>query len=129
MTSPRHAYEQSERAVDVRLVIDTIPTLAWASRPDGSVEFFNQRLLDYTGLSAEQALDWGWKVAIHPDDLPHILDVFQEAVNLVRPFEVEGRFRRADGVYRWFLFRGHPLCDQSGKVLKWCGTNTDLEDR
>jgi PAS domain S-box-containing protein len=114
---------------DIRLAVDTIPTLAWSTGPDGSADFFNQRWLEYTGLTLEDALDWGWKNAIHSDDLPRILEVFQEALNLAQSFEVEGRFRRFDGEYRWFLFRGNPLCDESGKVIKWYGTNTDLEDR
>src|SRR6059058_4220870 len=57
----------------LRLTIDTIPVLAWCTRPDGSTEFLNQRWLDYTGLAIEQARGWGWKVAIHPDDLPNYL--------------------------------------------------------
>ena len=103
--------------------------MAWSAGPDGSAEFFNQRWLDYTGLSAEQALGSGWQVAIHPDDLPRILETFREALNSAKPYEVEGRFRRFDGEFRWFLFRGSPLRDRSGKVAKWYGTNTDLEER
>jgi PAS domain S-box-containing protein len=110
-------------------IVDTIPTLAWAARPDGSAEFFNQRWLDYTGLSAKQALNSGWKVAIHPDDLPRMLETFREALKSGKPYEVEGRFRRFDGEFRSFLVRGSPLRDRSGKVAKWYGTNTDLEDR
>src|SRR6202158_2162641 len=125
----QHGFEESGDVQDIRLVVDTIPTLAWSARPDGSAEFFNQRWLDYTGLSAEQALGSGWQVAIHPDDLPRILETFQEALNSVKPYEVEGRFRRFDGEFRWFLFRGSPLRDRSGKVAKWYGTNTDLEER
>src|SRR5258707_13799085 len=125
MTSVGHASEQAVPLPDVRLVVDTIPTLAWSARPDGSADFFNQRWLDYTGLSAKQALDWGWKVAIHPDDLPRILETFREALNSVKPFEVEGRFRRFDGEFRWFLFRASALRDRLGKVAKWYGTNTD----
>src|ERR1700682_5110641 len=125
----RHGFEEPGDVQDIRLVVDTIPTLAWSARPDGSAEFFNQRWLDYTGLSAEQALGSGWQVAIHPDDLPRILETFQEALNSVKPYEVEGRFRRFDGEFRWFLFRGSPLRDRSGKVAKWYGTNTDLEER
>ncbi|HEV2728424.1 MAG TPA: sigma 54-interacting transcriptional regulator, partial [Terriglobales bacterium] len=105
------------------------PTLAWSAGSDGSADFFNQRWLDYTGLSAEQALGSGWQVAIHPNDLPRILETFREALNSVKPYEVEGRFRRFDGEFRWFLFRGSPLRDRSGKVAKWYGTNTDLEER
>jgi PAS domain S-box-containing protein len=91
--------------------------------------FVNQRWLDYTGLSAKQALGSGWQVAMHPDDLPRILETLREALNSAKPFEVEGRFRRFDGEFRWFLFRGSPLRDRSGKVAKWYGTNTDHEER
>ena len=77
-------------------------------------QLLNQRWLDYTGLSAKQALGWGWEVAIHPDDLPRILETLREAVNSGKPFEVEGRFRRFDGEFRWFLFRGSPLHERSG---------------
>src|SRR5437588_10386565 len=126
--SLRHGFEEPG-VQDIRLVVDTIPTLAWSAGPDGSADFFNQRWLDYTGLSAKQALGSGWQVSIHPDDLPRILETFREALNSVKPYEVEGRFRRFDGEFRWFLFRGSPLRDQSGKVTKWYGTNTDLEER
>ncbi len=129
MASLPHGFEEPGDVQDIRLVVDTIPTLAWSAAPDGSAEFFNQRWLDYTGLSAEQALGSGWQVAIHPEDLPRILEIFREALNSVKPFEVEGRFRRFDGEFRWFLFRGSPLRDRSGKVAKWYGTNTDLEER
>src|ERR1700730_3085969 len=129
MASLRHDFEGPGDVQDIRLVVDTIPTLAWSKRPDGSAEFHNQRWLDYTGLSAEQALGSGWEVAIHPDDLPRILETLREALHSEQPYEVEGRFRRFDGDFRWFLFRGSPLRDRSGKVAKWYGTNTDLEER
>src|SRR6266581_2871646 len=129
MASLPHDFEESGDVQDIRLVVDTIPTLAWSAGPDGSADFVNQRWLDYTGLSAKQALGWGWQVAIHPDDLPRILETFREALNSVKAFEVEGRFRRFDGEFRWFLFRGSPLRDRSGKVAKWYGTNTDHEER
>jgi len=104
-------------------------TQAWSARSDASIEFVNQPWLDYTGLSAEQAMDWGWKVAIHPDDLPGILEVFQAPMTSRQQFEVEGRLRRRDDEFRWFLFRGSSLRDQSGKVVKWLGTNTHIQDR
>jgi PAS domain S-box-containing protein len=129
MASLPHGFEEPGDVQDIRLIVDTIPTLAWSAGSDGSADFFNQRWLDYTGLSAEQALGWGWEVAIHPDDLPRILETFREALNSVKPFEAEGRFRRFDGEFRWFLFRASPLRDRSGKVAKWYGTNTDLEER
>jgi PAS domain S-box-containing protein len=129
MSTLRHGFEEPGDVQDIRLVVDTIPTLAWSAGPDGSADFFNQRWLDYTGLSAERALGSGWQVAIHPEDLPRILETLREALNSVKPFEVEGRFRRSDGEFRWFLFRGSPLRDRSGEVAKWYVTNTDLEER
>src|SRR5438445_10109648 len=129
MASLPHGFEEPGDVQDIRLVVDTIPTLAGSAGSDGSADFFNQRWLDYTGLSAEQVLGSGWQVAIHPDDLPRILETFREALNSAKPYELEGRFRRFDGEFRWFLFRGSPLRDQSGKVAKWYGTNTDLEER
>jgi formate hydrogenlyase transcriptional activator len=129
MPSAEHTSKEARQGQDIRLVVDTIPTLAWSARSDGSADFFNQRWLDYTGLSAEQALNWGWQVAIHPDDLARMLEIFQEAVDNATPFEVEGRLRRNDGEFRWFLFRGSPLLDATGRVVKWYGTNTDLEER
>ena len=77
MASLRHDFEEPGDVQDIRLVVDTIPTLAWSARPAGSADFFNQRWLDYTGLSAKQALDSAWEVAIHPDDLPQILETFR----------------------------------------------------
>src|SRR6266536_3469745 len=113
----------------LRLTIDTIPVLAWCNGPDGSNEFLNQRWLDYTGLTIEEARGWGWKAAIHPDDLPHLLDVWQGLLVSGKPGELEARLQRADGVYRWFLFRVEPLRDGQGTIVKWYGTNTDIDDR
>src|SRR5216684_8541206 len=112
-----------------RAFIDSIPSLAWSASPDGSAQSFNRRWLDYTGLTAEVAVGWGWMVAVHAGDLPKLLEVFRNALDTGRPFDVVGRLRRVDGEYRRFLFRGDPVLDESGKVVKWYGTNIDLEDR
>src|ERR1700732_475555 len=113
----------------LRLTIDTIPVLAWCTRPDGWNEFLNQRWLDYTGLTIEEARGWGWKVAIHPDDLPRVLDVWQGLLVSGKSGELETRLRRADGVYRCFLFRVEPLRNPQGTIVKWYGINTDIDDR
>jgi PAS domain-containing protein len=83
MAAAGHSSRQREKAEDARLMVDTIPGLVWSTRPDGSAEFFNQHWLEYTGLSAEQALEWGRKVAIHPDDrisLPFLFELLRMAV-------------------------------------------------
>src|ERR1700737_3347785 len=113
----------------LRLTIDTIPTFAWCTGPCGSNEFLNQRWLDYTGLSIEAARDWGWKAAIYPEDLPRLLDVWHKLLDSGEPGELEARLRRFDGVYRWFLFRAEPLFDETGNIVKWYSTNTDIDDR
>jgi formate hydrogenlyase transcriptional activator len=121
--------KQAREAEDFRLVVDAIPTLAWSARSDGSADFFNKRWLEYTGLSAGEARDWGWTVALHPDDVNGLVDCWRSLLTSAEPGEIEARLRRFDGVYRWFLFRATPSFDNAGRVVKWFGTNTDIEDR
>jgi PAS domain S-box-containing protein len=113
----------------LRASIDSIPALAWSAHSDGSAEFFNQRWLDYTGLSLEQASGWHWTVTLHADDLNRVVDYWRSVLASGEPGEIEGRLRRFDGVYRWFLFRATPSFDNDGRLVKWFGTNTDIEDR
>jgi PAS domain S-box-containing protein len=117
------------REHNLDLIINTIPALVWSSRPDGSAEFFNQHYLDYVGLSAEEAKDWGWTGAVHPDDLNGLAGAWQSIMATGKHGEAEARLRRFDGEYRWFLFRANPLRDDSGNIVKWFGINTDIEDR
>jgi PAS domain S-box-containing protein len=121
------ALRASERSL--KLIIDTIPALAWSARPDGSAEFFNQHYLDFIGLAAEQAGNWGWTAAVHPDDLNHVATTWQRIMGSELPGETEARLRRHDGEYRWFLFRANPLRDEKGNIVNWYGINTDIEDR
>ena len=112
-----------------REMIDMMPALAWSSGPDGAAEFINRAWLEYTGLGADEALGTGWTCALHPDDVGTIAAYWQSALAAGEPAEIEGRLRRFDGEYRWFLFRAKPLRDQAGRVTKWFGTNTDIDDR
>ncbi|TIW10926.1 MAG: PAS domain S-box protein, partial [Mesorhizobium sp.] len=114
---------------DLYHIINTIPVLAWCNLPDGSNEFLNKPWHDYTGLPPEKAHGWGWQVTIHPDDLPKLLDKWRQLLATGEPGEIEARLRRFDGEYRWFLFRVNPLRDQSGSIVKWYGTNTDIDGR
>jgi PAS domain S-box-containing protein len=112
----------------LRTIIDTIPCLAWSAGPDGAAEFFNHRWLEFTGLSAEQARGWNWSVALHPEDLNRLIGYWKSILAKGDPGEIEARLRRYDGEYRWFLFRASPLREETGKVIQWYGTNTDIED-
>ena len=121
--------ESRESEARLRKIIDTIPALAWCNLSDGSNEFVNQRWSDYTGLSQEEVKRVGCKVAIHPEDLPKWLDQWRALLASGKGGEIEARLRRHDGAYRWFLIRVEPLQEESGEILRWYGTNTDIEDR
>ena len=111
------------------LVIDSIP--AWASviLPDGAVKFVNRWGLEYTGLRFEDMLGSGWKIAVHPDDRAAFVRARRKARVTGEPFEIEARFRRADGAYRWFLTRVAPQRDEGGRSIRWYGMSADIEDR
>src|SRR6266403_96914 len=129
MSLTRALDELKTSAGRLRTIIDTIPTIAWCSLPDGSGEFWNQRWHDYTGLSPEAARGWGWQSAIHPEDLEGIRETWRQLIAAGQPAKIEGRLRRFDGVYRSFLFRFCPLRDETGNIVNWYGTNTDVEVR
>src|SRR5580658_10378328 len=111
----------------LRQVIDTIPALAWCILPAGPPEFLNKRWHEYTGLSPEESQGWGYQAAFHPDDIPRLMETWRELVVSGEPGEIEVRLRRHDGVYRWFLSRHEPFRDESGKIIRWYGTSTDIE--
>jgi PAS domain S-box-containing protein len=119
--------QRSER--ELQEVIETIPVMAWSAAADGAAEFFNRRWLDYAGLSADQVQGSGWTSAVHPDDLNRLADYWRGVLASGQSGEIEARLRRFDGVYRWFLFRATPARDNSGRIVKWYGTNTDIEER
>src|SRR6266436_7396767 len=125
ITRKRHAPLQD----DLRRVVDSLPGLVWTSLPDGHVDFLNQTWCDYTGLSIEKACGWGLNAAIYPEDLPALLDYWRSILASGEPGEMEARMRRFDGKHRWFLFKAGPSRDASGKVVRWYGTNTDIEER
>jgi PAS domain S-box-containing protein len=114
----------------LRDVVETIPTFAWTALPDGAVDFVNHHWVEYTGLSTEKTMGSGWEAAVHPADLPRYVERRHASLAFGEPFEHEVRFRRtADGEYRWFLSRVVPLRDSGGKIVKWYGISTDIEDR
>src|SRR5579863_6711437 len=119
--------QRTER--ELREVIETIPCLAWTATADGNAEFFNRRWLEYAGLTMDQAQGSGWTTALHPSDFNGLVDYWQRILASRQPGEFEARLRRFDGEYRWFLFRATPRLDENGRVVKWYGTNIDIEER
>jgi PAS domain S-box-containing protein len=113
----------------LRRVIDTIPTLSWCNLPDGPNEFLSKGWHDYTGVSPEEAHGWGWQVTFHPEDLPALMEKWKGLLLSGEPGEIEARIRRHDGIYRWFLIRVAPFRDESGAILRWYGTATDIDER
>ena len=124
---------------ELATTIETIPALVLSFLPDGTVDFVSQRWLDYVGLSREEmfptrkplspALGGAWQSTNHPDDLDRALNTWQAALATGEPLELETRYRRADGQYRWFLVRSVPLRDEIGTIVKWYATFTDIDDR
>jgi PAS domain S-box-containing protein len=133
----RKEIAERERAEDavrrseehLRLVIDTVPAMLHSARPDGYLDFFNKRWLEYLGVSLDDLLGWRWTSVIHPDDLAQLVDKWQTSLASGRPFETEARLRRADGEYRLTLHRKVPLRDEAGNIVKWYGSVIDIEDR
>lgn len=113
-----------------RALAEAIPHMVWTNGPDGSVEYVNQRWVDFTGMSFEETQNGGWGKAIHPDDAPGTFARWAQASAARTPFEVEYRIKHgSDGVYRWHLARNLPVLDDAGNVVKWFGTATDINDQ
>src|SRR5258708_34190501 len=110
------------------MVFNTIRTTIWSVRPDGVVDFVNQRYLEYTGLSFEDAIAEPTRT-MNPEGLPDVMEKWSAAMAAGQGYEGEMRLRRADGEYRWFLVRTVPLRDEQGNIVKWYGASTDIEDR
>ena len=126
----RASFQEIEGLRDqLKLVIDTIPALTGVTLPSGSVEVVNRGWLDYTGIRLEDARGSGWTRALHPDDRELFVSKGLTARETRKPFELELRLRRADGVYRWFLMRVAPLRNEQGEVVRWYGVSIDIEDR
>jgi PAS domain S-box-containing protein len=120
------AARQSEERF--RVLAETIPGIVWIASPSGSVEWMNQRWSAYTGQKPDEALGWGWQSAMHPDDSASA-DVLWDEVQITgKVYEHEERIRSHDGEYRWFLARGLPVRDAEGKIVRWFGANTDIND-
>lgn len=114
--------------MEFRTLTEAMPQIVWATRPDGWNIYFNQQWMDYTGMTLEESYGHGWNIPVHPDDKQRAWDAWQRATQNDEPYSLECRLRRADGVYRWWLTHATPLRDERGKILKWLGTCTDIQE-
>jgi PAS domain S-box-containing protein len=113
-----------------RFLGDSIPQQVWTARPDGSLDYVNERVLAYFGRTFEQMIGWGWSELVHPDDLPECVRRWSESLRTGALYEYEFRLRRAaDSTYRWHLTRALPMRGENGEIVQWFGTNTDIEER
>jgi PAS domain S-box-containing protein len=112
-----------------RLIIDTAPTLIHTGRPDGFLDFFNKRWLEYLGVGLKEVQGWHWTHVIHPDDVDKLVAEWRASLTSGVPLEVEARVRGADGQYRWFLHRKCPLRDDQGNIVRWYGSSMDIDAR
>ena len=123
-------HQLQEQEKKFRDALETMPALAFVADPKGNRTFVNRGWLEYAGLSPEEASASEWEKTIHPDDLNRFTERWRRSETTGQPLDHEARLRRgADGVYRWFLIRAVPVRDKRGKVVKWCGAATDIEDR
>ncbi|MCW3118340.1 MAG: sensory transduction histidine kinase, partial [Chitinophagaceae bacterium] len=128
ITERKKAEDELRKSKDSnRLIIDTIPIMAWTMRPDGTVDFLNQRWLDYSGLSLEQYIKEPM-APVHSEDIPGVMEKWLMNKAAGNAYEDEMRLRGADGKYRWFLVRNAPLHDKQGNLIKWYGVSIDIED-
>jgi diguanylate cyclase (GGDEF)-like protein/PAS domain S-box-containing protein len=118
----------SKSEEEFRTLAESMPQIVWITRADGSNIYFNQRWMDYTGLTLEESLGHGWNKPFHPDDQNRAWDAWQKATATAGVYSIESRLRRADATYRWWLVRGVPLKDAAGDIVKWFGTCTDIDD-
>jgi PAS domain S-box-containing protein len=113
----------------VRLVIATISAMAWTALPDGSVDYVNDRWLEYIGQSRDEFERRGWIPLVHPDDLERTEAYWRATIAAGRQSEFEHRVRRANGEYRWIRPRCVPLRDENGTIVKWYGSVVDIDER
>jgi diguanylate cyclase (GGDEF)-like protein/PAS domain S-box-containing protein len=118
-----------ERELYFKTMAEAIPEVIWTADPGGFVDYCNRNMLEYSGLTLEHIRGTGWSSSIHPDDLELCLEKWRGALSAGEAYEAQYRLRRSDGTYRWFLCRANPIRDAQGKIVKWCGTCTDIESQ
>jgi PAS domain S-box-containing protein len=119
--------EASER--QFRELVENLPELAWTAQPDGSIDYYNRRWYEYTGTAFDAVQGWKWTTLVDPEKLSTVMQQWRNSLDSGTPFEMEFPIRGADGEYRWFLTRVKPLHDSAGTIVRWFGSNTNIDER
>ncbi|MEQ9669188.1 PAS domain S-box protein [Coleofasciculus sp. G2-EDA-02] len=127
VTLGQEALRESEEKF--RLVAESLPQIVWTAEADGSVDYYNQRWAEYSGISQQNGHGWGWQPVLHPDDKQKTIDAWKQSVATGELYECEHRIRHAEGEFRWHLSRGFPLRDNNGQIVKWFGTATEIHQQ
>jgi PAS domain S-box-containing protein len=125
----RAAQAAGERERELRVIMDTIPGMVAFLSATGEIEILNRQLLEYFGQTQDELRDWATNGTIHSEDVAQVVQVFSRAIASGSPYDIVQRFRRSDGVYRWFENRGFPLCDSGGRIVRWCVLLTDIDEQ
>ena len=120
---------KAEREGEFRAMGEALPQILWTAGPDGAIDWYNEQWFAYTGQTRDEAAGWGWQAVHHPDDFPEVMRRWPDSIASGEPFEMEFRLRRHDGAFRWFLTRGRPFRNASGRIVRWFGTNTDIDEQ
>lgn len=120
----KQALQQSE--YELRLITEIIPQQIWTATPEGEIDYINQRWQEYTGVTLEQIQADGWATVVHPDDLARVRKTWNRAIESGKKYNIEARLRGIGGKYNWFLARARPLRNERGDIIKWYGTNTNI---
>ncbi len=112
-----------------RFLAESIPQMVWTALPTGALDYYNRRVSDYGGIPIDQLIGAGWTAMLHPDDLDRALNRWQQSLTTGDDYETEFRLRDTEGRYRWHLVRAVPMRDAEGKIVKWFGTCTDIDDQ
>lgn len=124
----RYQARSDERAAEMKVIADAIPQMVWTALPDGTVDYYSARFLDYLQMSGDDLRREGWEMIVHPDDLARTVDAWTRAHTFGEPYEIEHRlFRTRDRVYRWFLNRALPYRAPDGSIERWLGSATDVD--
>ncbi len=120
----------SRRAEDeMRAILRSMPQIVWTADASGSIDWYNERWYEYTGQTRAEAAGWGWQAVHHPDDFPSVMQRWPHSIATGEPFEMEFRLRGVDGRFRWFLTRIKPVRNEAGEIVRWYGSNTEIEEQ